>query len=63
MKAMNMVTELRTESREYELLSADLSGKNYKMSIEKLKYALEDIRKERESYRRRWSISILSISD
>jgi len=44
---MNSVTEIRTESREYEALSTELSGKNYKVSIEKLKFALEDIRKER----------------
>ena len=32
-KAMNSVTEIRTESREYEGQSALLSGKNYKVSI------------------------------
>ena len=52
---MNAVKEIRTESREYEALASDLSGKSYKTSIEKLKFALEDIRKERElNKRRKW---------
>lgn len=51
-KAMNAVSEVRGESREYEAQAAELAGKSYKTNVEKLRFALEDVRKERLAARK-----------
>ena len=46
MKILKEVNEVKLETQEYEMKVHSLSGKNYKQNIERIKGAMEDLRKE-----------------